>query len=421
MKEIKSWIDIPKNHDFSIYNIPFGVFYTNNQISTARVGAALGDNVIDLCRLFNLGYLTDIVGLKAEHFDNNKLNEFLSLGNKTCNGVRYAIQELFSDLNSKLKKHPEHLETILIPTHSVKMLLPIQVKDYVDFYSSLDHATNVGKMFRDEKNPLLPNWKHIPIGYHGRSSSIIVGGTNFKRPKGQLSLADANSPIFGPTKQLDFELEMAFITSKQNEMGEMISPDQSSDFIFGLALFNDWSARDIQRWEYVPLGPFLGKSFASSLSPWVVSLEALAPFSLPAQDKDVSELKYLQCKKNGLFDIQLEIYLQSDKMKEPFLISSTNYKYMYWNLFQQLAHMTSNGSPVSIGDVYASGTISGPLPNSYGSMLELAWKGTKPITLPDGSTRSFIEDGDTILFRGFAIKGDVRIGFGELSAKVLPC
>ncbi|KAB8028592.1 fumarylacetoacetase [Fluviispira multicolorata] len=420
MKELKCWFDIPQNHDFSIYNIPFGVFYTNNQKSTARAGAALGDFVIDLNSLFKLGYLSHIEDLKGEVFEKNKLNDLLSLGNKVCNNVRYAVQELFSNPNSKLKKHPEHLETILIQISLVKMLLPIQVKDYVDFYSSLDHAINLGKMFRDEKNPLLPNWKHIPIGYHGRSSSIIVGGTNFKRPKGQLCAVDSTQPTFGLTKQLDFELEMAFITCKNTALGEVISPDECSDAIFGFALFNDWSARDIQRWEYVPLGPFLGKSFASSLSPWLVSLEALTPFALPSQDKDVSELEYLKCKKNGLFDIHLEIYIQSDKMQEPFLISRSNYKYMYWNLFQQLAHMTSNGSPISVGDVYASGTISGPYPESYGSMLELAWKGNKPITLPDGSRRSFIEDGDTVIFKGFAINEHVRIGFGELSVKVLP-
>ena len=419
MQELKSWLVTSNSHDFSIYNIPFGVFYTNNSLKTARCGAALGDYIIDLSSLFYFGYLNEIKNLTKEVFENNKLNEFLALGNETCNSVRNAIQNLFSEKNTKLRNHPEHLERILVPSHSAKMLLPIQVKDYVDFYSSLEHATNVGKMFRDEKNPLLPNWKHIPIGYHGRSSSIVVSGTNFKRPRGQLCAIDSINPIFAPSKQMDFELEMAFITSMNTEMGETITPDNASKAIFGLTLFNDWSARDIQRWEYVPLGPFLGKSFASSMSPWIVSLDALTPFALPALEKDIPELDYLKCSKLGRFDITLEVYLQSEKMNEPLLITKTNYKHMYWNLYQQLAHMTSNGTPISIGDLYASGTISGPTPDSLGSMLELSWKGTKPISLPDGSSRSFLQDGDTIIFKGYAQKDDVRVGFGNLSGKIL--
>ncbi len=419
MQELKSWLVTTETHDFSIYNIPFGIFYTNNSLKTARCGAALGDYIIDLSSLFQFGYLNDIKNLTKDMLESNKLNEFLALGNQTCNSVRNTIQNLFLEKNNKLRNHPEHLERILIPSHSVKMLLPIQVKDYVDFYSSLDHATNVGKMFRDEKNPLLPNWKHIPIGYHGRSSSIVVSGTNFKRPRGQLCAIDSSTPIFAPSKQMDFELEMAFITNKNSEMGETISPDNANESIFGLTLFNDWSARDIQRWEYVPLGPFLGKSFASSMSPWIVSLEALAPFALPALEKDTPELDYLKCSKNGRYDITLEVYLKSEKMIEPFLITQTNYKHMYWNLFQQLAHMTSNGTPISVGDIYASGTISGPTEQSLGSMLELCRKGTKPLSLPDGTIRNFLQDGDTIIFKGYAQKGNVRVGFGNLSGTIL--
>ncbi|APJ04737.1 fumarylacetoacetase [Silvanigrella aquatica] len=419
MQEFQSWLVIPNNHDFSIYNIPFGVFYINNNLKSARCGAALGDYIIDLSCLYQFGYLNDIKNLSKEIFEKNKLNYFLSLGNETCNSVRKRIQSLFSEKNIELKNHPEHLEKILVPAASAQMLLPIEVKDYVDFYSSLDHASNVGKMFRDEKNPLLPNWKHIPIGYHGRSSSIVVSGTSFKRPQGQLCLPDSSTPTFDFSKQMDFELEMAFITNKKTEMGQTISPDNASDAIFGLTLFNDWSARDIQRWEYVPLGPFLGKSFASSMSPWVVSLDALSPFALAAPSKDVPELDYLRCSRLGHYDIHLEIYLQSEKMREPFLIAKTNYKHMYWNLFQQLAHMTSNGSPVSVGDVYASGTISGPTPDSYGSLLEICWKGTKPLSLPDGSTRNFLQNGDTVIFKGFAQKGNIRVGFGNLSGTIL--
>jgi fumarylacetoacetase len=419
MRELKSWLEITKSHDFSIYNIPFGVFYTNQNQNTARCGAALGDYIIDLNELMRYGYFKEIKELHNEIFNQNALNEFFSLGNSVCNSVREKIQNLFLVENNSLKSHPDHIEKILVPSHSAKMMLPIKVKDYVDFYSSLDHAVNVGKMFRDEKNPLLPNWKHIPIGYHGRSSSIVVSGTNFKRPKGQLCAPDSNEPIYSYSKQMDFELEMAFITNKNTALGEVLTPDNAKNSIFGLTLFNDWSARDIQRWEYVPLGPFLGKSFASSMSPWVVSLEALAPFALAAPEKDTPELDYLKCSTKAHYDICLDVYIQTEKMKEPFLISQSNYKYMYWNLLQQLAHMTSNGTPISVGDVYGSGTISGPTANSYGSMLELSWKGTKPISLPDGTNRSFLQDGDSIIFNGYAIKDNIRVGFGNLTGIIL--
>lgn len=414
MEQLKTWLEIDAHHDFSIYNIPFGVFYTNQSPQTARCGAAIGDYIIDLSSLLHYGYFRHIKSLNESHFLSTELNSFLALGNTVCNDVRKTIQELFSIQNQILRKTPEHLEKILIPMQSAKMLLPIKVNDYVDFYSSLEHATNVGKMFRDEKNPLLPNWKHIPIGYHGRSSSIVTTQTNIIRPKGQLCAPDSSEPTFGLSKQLDFELEMAFVTNKDTLMGENITPDTASDYIYGLSLFNDWSARDIQRWEYLPLGPFLGKSFASSMSPWLVSLEALAPFALPNLEKDVSELDYLKSSKKGRYDIQLEVYLKSEHMKEEFLISKSNYKYMYWNLFQQLAHMTSNGTPIRVGDVYASGTISGPTPESYGSMLEICWKGSKPLSLPDGSSRTFLQDGDTIIFKGYAENTNFRIGFGNL-------
>ena len=419
MHELQTWLEISNSNDFSIYNIPFGVFYTDNNPNTARCGAAIGDYIIDLNLLLQFGYLSEIKNLNSDIFKQKSLNAFLSLGNTTCSKVRLAIQSLLSSSNPTLKAHPEHIEKILVPSHSAKMLLPIQVNDYVDFYSSMDHAINVGKMFRDEKNPLLPNWKHIPIGYHGRSGSIVVSGTNFKRPKGQLCAVDSTEPIFGLSKQMDFELEMAFITNKNTELGECITPDLANEAIFGMTLFNDWSARDIQRWEYVPLGPFLGKSFASSMSPWIVTLDALAPFVLPALEKDTPELDYLQCSKKARYDICLEVYLQSQTMKEPYLIAKTNYKHMYWNLFQQLAHMTSNGTPIRVGDVYGSGTISGPTPESYGSMLELSWKGTKPLSLPDGTTRSFLQDGDSIIFKGYAEKDGFRVGFGNLSGIIL--
>jgi fumarylacetoacetase len=369
--------------------------------------------------LYKLGYLNDIKNLKENHFLSQNLNEFFSLGNKSCDLVRKKVQNLFDQKNEILKKNSDHVEKILFSSKKAEMLLPIEVSDYVDFYSNIQHATNVGKLFRDPQNPLLPNWKHIPIGYHGRSSSIVVSGTNFNRPFGQLRSNDSLPPVFAPSKQIDFELEMAFITNKSTRMGERISPDHASEHIFGLSLFNDWSARDIQKWEYVPLGPFLGKSFASSMSPWIVSLEALEPFSLEAPQKDQEELDYLKCSQKAHYDITLDVYLKSEKMNEPIKISSSNYKNMYWNLFQQLAHMSSNGTPVRVGDVYASGTISGDTEDSYGSMLELCYAGKKPIVLPDGSTRAFLQDGDTITIKGYAQKDQIRVGFGEVTGTVL--
>lgn len=414
-----SWLDMPQDHDFSMHNIPFGIFYTGGNPANARAGTALGNHVIDLHALYKLGYLNDIENLKEAHFSNDKLNEFFSLGNRTCNLVRKKVQDLFGQENEALKKNSDHVEKVVFSAKETQMLLPIAVSDYVDFYSSIQHATNVGKMFRDPQNPLLPNWKHIPIGYHGRSSSIVVSGTQFKRPCGQLRLSETLPPVFEPSRQIDFELEMAFVTNKNTQLGTRISPDQASEHIFGLSLFNDWSARDIQKWEYVPLGPFLGKSFASSMSPWIVSLEALAPFALEAPLKDVEELDYLKCTKKAHYDITLEVYLKSGKMNEPVKISSSNYKYLYWNLFQQLAHMSSNGTPIRVGDVYASGTISGETEDSYGSLLELCAGGKKPILLPDGTTRTFLNDGDTLILKGYAQKDQIRVGFGEVCGTVL--
>lgn len=414
---MKSWLNISNKHDFSIHNIPFGVFYTEGNKNTARCGTILGDNVIDLKTLFELGYFLPIPQLTENYFKEKSLNNFLSLGNEVCYRVRRHIQNLFLEENTEIKS--EHRNKIIFNVNQVENLLPIQVGDYVDFYSSIEHATNVGKMFRDETNPLLPNWKYIPIGYHGRSSSIVVSGTPFKRPKGQIRPNDAEPPFYGLCRHLDFELEMAFITNKTTQMGETISPNDAENYIFGLALLNDWSARDIQKWEYVPLGPFLGKSFATSLSPWIVSLDALKDFALEGEKKDLEELDYLKCSKKGLYDIKLEAYIQSAKMQEPFKICDTNYKNMYWNLFQQLAHMSSNGTPIRVGDLYGSGTISGKNSNSYGSMLELCWKGTKPILLPDGTTRTFLQDGDTVIFRGYCEKGDVHVGFGEVRGTIL--
>ncbi|MEZ5015009.1 MAG: fumarylacetoacetase, partial [Chitinophagales bacterium] len=306
----------------------------------------------------------------------------------------------------------------LIHQDEVVMLLPIQAGDYTDFYSSIVHATNVGKMFRPD-NPLMPNWKYLPVGYHGRTSSIVVSGTDLYRPKGQMIDKDGEAPYFGPTKQLDFELEMAFITFDGEPLGEQISTDEADDYIFGMVIFNDWSARDIQRWEYVPLGPFLGKNFGSSISPWVVTLDALEPFRVAGEKQDPEVLPYLQYTGDKNIDIHLEVYIRPENANKE-LICSSNYKYLYWNMEQQLAHQTVNGCNVRAADIYASGTISAPDPKGYGSMLELTIRGAHPITLSDGTMRKFIEDGDTVMMRAWSEKDGIRVGFGDVRGKILP-
>ena len=312
-----------------------------------------------------------------------------------------------------------HKTVVLSKINEVEMLMPVKVGDYTDFYSSRQHAYNVGCMFRDPNNALLPNWLHIPVGYHGRASSIILSGTNIYRPKGQQLPADSDTPTFGPCKLLDFELEMAFVTGQGKNLGETISTQEADDYIFGMCIFNDWSARDIQKWEYVPLGPFLGKSFASSISPWIVTLDALEPFRVPGEKQEPAVLPYLEFEGNKNIDINLEVLLNSNNF-EPYTISKSNYKYMYWNMTQQLAHHTINGCNINAGDMMASGTISGNTPEAYGSMLELSWKGTKPILMPDGSERKFLHDNDSLIMRAHCQANQYRIGFGEVKTKILP-
>jgi fumarylacetoacetase len=308
---------------------------------------------------------------------------------------------------------------VLIKNKEVEMLLPVKIGDYTDFYSSIEHATNVGKMFRDPENALLPNWRHLPVGYHGRASSIVVSGTPIHRPKGQFKDANMDKPAFGPSRSMDFELELAFITGKNTQLGESIATQEAEEYIFGMVLFNDWSARDIQAWEYVPLGPFLGKNFGSSISAWVVPMEALEPFRVAGPVQEPEVLPYLSCSNAHNFDIQLEVWLQPDG-KEASKICTSNFKYMYWSMAQQLAHHTVNGCNVNIGDLMASGTISGPTEDSFGSMLELSWKGTRPLTLDTGESRTFIQDNDTVWMRGYAEMDGIRVGFGEVSGKLLP-
>ncbi len=413
---MQSFIKYAENSDFSIYNIPFGVAVFGQEYIACAT--RIGDMVIDLATLYDFGYFNDIEGLTDNIFEAYTLNEFIELGKPVTSAVRLRLQELLIE-GSALSADTKSIEECFYALDQVKMMMPVHVPNYTDFYSSIEHATNVGKMFRDPANALLPNWKHLPVGYHGRASSIVVSGTDIIRPKGQMKPADADMPVFGPCKQLDFELEMAFIVNKNTEMGESITTAQAEDAIFGMVIFNDWSARDIQSWEYVPLGPFLGKNFGSSVSPWVVTLEALNRFRTASPVQEPEVLDYLKFDGDKNYDINLEVYLQPENGTET-LISQSNYKYMYWNMAQQLAHHTVNGCNVEVGDMYASGTISGENPRSFGSMLELTWRGQNPLELENSEERKFIQDNDTVIMRGYAEKDGIRVGFGEVAGKILP-
>ncbi|SHJ65395.1 fumarylacetoacetase [Flavobacterium haoranii] len=412
----KSWIEVPNDCDFPIQNIPFGVFITKNDDIT--IGTRIGNTAIDMGALQRLHYF-DGIELTDDMFMQDTLNDFISDGKKTWRLVRNRLAELFDAENPKLRDNKEHRDIILFDVSEIEMLLPVQIGDYTDFYSSKEHATNVGKMFRDPENALLPNWLHIPVGYHGRSSTIVPSGVPVRRPNGQTLPAGETQPIFGPSKLVDFELETAFITTDANLMGEPIPVAEAEDYIFGMVLFNDWSARDIQKWEYVPLGPFLAKNFASSISPWIVTLDALEPFRVKSPEQNPKPFPYLQQEGEHAFDINLQVAIQPENEVET-VVSNSNFKYMYWTMSQQLAHHTVNGCRVNSGDMMGSGTISGPTEDSFGSMLELTWGGKNPIKMNDGSERKFINDNDTVIIRGYCDNGETRLGFGECSSKLLP-
>jgi fumarylacetoacetase len=411
-----SWVEVPENSDFPIQNLPLGVFKTEQL--KPRVGIRIGDFVIDMKSLHVLGYL-DNLSFSASDFDTNSLNLLMKKGKLACRRLRNRVSELLDANNTELKNNEHHVNQVLISVAQVEMLMPVEIGDYTDFYSSKEHATNVGTMFRDPKNALLPNWLWIPVGYHGRASSVIISGQDIHRPKGQTKPGDDQDPVFGPSRMIDFELEMGFITFDGKPLGDSISTDEAEGYIFGLVLFNDWSARDIQKWEYVPLGPFLAKSFASSISAWIVSLDALVPFQVDTPEQDPKVLPYLEFKGKKSYDINLQVAITPEGGEEK-VVCDSNFKYMYWNMAQQLAHHTVNGCNIRGGDLLGSGTISGPTPDSYGSMLELAWKGTKPIKMSDGTERKFILNGDTVTMRGFCTNDKVRIGFGEVKTKLLP-
>lgn len=416
MSVLKSWIPVNTDNDFPIQNIPFGIIKKKDgQIVAAT---RIGDTVINLNALFILGYFTNDK-LPYNVFANESLNEFIALGRPFWKKVRNTIIDLFQADSTELQTNDEHKNIVLTDLHKVEVLLPVEIGDYTDFYSSIDHATNVGTMFRDPANALLSNWKHLPVGYHGRSSSIVVSGTNIHRPNGQTKPANSDVPVFGPSKLLDFELEMAFITGKETALGDTISTQDAEDAIFGAVIFNDLSARDIQTWEYVPLGPFLSKSFGSVISPWIITLDALEHFKVKGPIQDPEVFPYLRYKGDKNYDINLEVYIQPENTA-PTQVCTSNYKYLYWNMSQQLAHQTINGCNIKVGDLYASGTISGPKPNEFGSMLELTWRGTKPLKLDNGEERKFINDNDTISMKAYGIKDGIRIGFGESRTMILP-
>ena len=404
-----SWVDVPHGHDFPLANLPFGIFSAKDR--SPRPGMRLGDKVIDLSACHAVGLLNDL-GLSAEVLAAPVLNPLMKLGKPVTVALRSRVQALFSSENAELRDRKDWHAASLVEAAAVTMHMPVEVGDYTDFYSSEDHARNVGKMFRDPENALLPNWKHMPVGYHGRASSIVVSGTPIRRPQGQTRPDPEAPPVFGPSRLLDFELEMGFVTFDGKPLGERITTAEAEDYIFGLVLFNDWSARDIQKWEYVPLGPFLGKNFGSSISPWIVTLEALQNLRVagPAQSPEV--LDYLKYEGDSHYNVPLEVEIIPEGAKEGQIVCRSNFRHMYWNMRQQLAHHTVNGCNLRAGDMMASGTISGPEKGSFGSMLEISWRGTEPVSMPDGSERKFIQDGDTVVMRAPY--------FGDVSGRLLP-
>jgi fumarylacetoacetase len=406
---MSTWISVSPNSDFSIYNLPYGVFERDDKPTP---GVAIGDSIIDLNAAAKVG-LFNHIEFDNFVFESDVLNDFIECGKEAWSEVRAT---LIKELTTKGTLF-EFREKVIVDRISAKMLMPIRIGDYTDFYSSIEHATNVGKMFRPD-NPLLPNWKHIPVGYHGRASSVVISGTNLKRPSGQTLPPGAESPVFGKSKRVDIELEMGFVIGKATQLGDTIDIEHAEDHIFGKVIFNDWSARDIQKWEYVPLGPFLGKNFGSTISPWIVTMEALEPFRCESIEQDPEVLPYLQYTGNKNFDINLEVGLTPEGDEET-TICESNFKYMYWNMAQQLTHHTVNGCNVNVGDVMASGTISGREKGSYGSMLELSWGGKETITLENGKTRTFLEDNDTITIRAWCEKDGKRVGFGECVGKIV--
>ncbi len=419
-KNLTSFIDVAQDSDFSIHNLPYGIF-SETADGQRRAGIAIGEQVLDLSVLESEGLLNLDGG---PYFDQSTLNAFIDSGRDNWTTARKTIQTLLSsdcDSLRDLYENADLQKKALFQQADVTLHLPVQVPGFTDFYSSKEHATNVGTMFRDPSNALLPNWTEMPVGYNGRASTVIVSGNDVVRPSGQLKPNADERPIFSACKRLDFELETAFVVGRGNNIGQPIAVDAAIEHIFGMVLLNDWSARDIQKWEYVPLGPFNAKTFASEVSPWIVTMDALAPFKTSCPAQEPKPLAYLNEKElNNSYDINLSVELLPNNTDEATVVCETNFKHMYWSMAQQLTHHTITGCKVEVGDMMGSGTISGPTPDSYGSMLEIAWNATKPVTLKGGETRSFIEDGDTVIMKGYSEKDGIRVGFGEVRGKVLP-
>jgi fumarylacetoacetase len=413
-----SFIEVKPDSDFPIQNLPYGIFEPRNQIP--RAGIAIGDYVLDLSVIDEAGLLNGTGAEGKDIFNSSSLNGYMALGRNVWKAVRKKIQYLLDSETAILRDNETLRAKAFYPLTDINMHLPANIGDYTDFYASKEHATNVGTIFRGAENALMPNWKHVPIGYHGRASSIVLSGTNIRRPLGQRKTLDEENPVFGPSVQLDFELEMGWFIGPGNNLGEPIPVDTAEDHVFGMVLVNDWSARDIQAWEYQPLGPFLAKNFATSVSPWIVPLEALEPFRESGPVQEPTPLPYLQQKKDGAFNINLEVYIRPKNNKSETKITKTNFNYMYWSVAQQIAHHTITGCNLRPGDMHASGTISGPDRSERGSMLELTWRGAEPLDLNQGEKRVWIEDGDELIIRGWCQGDGYRIGFGEVKGTVLP-
>lgn len=414
---MKSFIDVPPESEFPIQNLPYGVFSKKSE-DTRRIGVAIGDYVLDLSAIRHL-FTGPALSSKQDVFAQPTLNALMGLGRPAWTETRQTIQKLLSADEPTLRDDEKLRSTALVPQSEVTMHLPADVGDYTDFYSSKEHASNLGSMFRDPSNPLLPNWRHIPVGYHGRASSVVVSGTPLHRPCGQTRPNSEEPPVFGPAKLVDFELEMAFFVGPGNPLGQPIPVEKAHEHIFGMVLMNDWSARDIQKWEYVPLGPFLAKNFGTSVSPWVVTMDALEPFASPNPEQDPAPLQYLKHDDPYSFDINLAVKIAPESSGGK-VVAQTNFKSMYWTMKQQLAHHTITGCNVRPGDLMGSGTISGTKPDSYGSMIELSWKGSKDVDVGDGQTRRFLKDGDTVTLSGYCQGDGYRVGFGQCEGKLLP-
>lgn len=413
---LRSFIPVDPASDFPIQNLPYGVFSAKDGLAP-RVGVAIGDYVLDLWELEQDSRL-DVGPLGV--FSGSSLNAFMALGPSVWSKTRARISELLRHDHPELRDNDELRRRALVPMADVKLQLPIAVSGYTDFYSSKEHATNVGVMFRGKDNALQPNWLHMPIGYNGRASTVVVSGTKVRRPRGQLKPPTADVPSFGPCKRLDFELEMGVVVGQASAIGEMLTEKQAEEMIFGFVILNDWSARDIQQWEYVPLGPFQAKAFATSISPWVVTREALEPFRVQGPAQEPQPLEYLRQAQPNNYDMQLDVALRAGSTNEGLRISRTNFKYMYWSSVQQLVHHASSGCAMNVGDLLGSGTISGPEKDQRGSLLEISWNGTEPVELSGGVKRTFLEDGDSLVMRGWCQGDGYRVGFGEVEGTITP-